>query len=84
MKKLKPKPKKKTLNPNLEDEIKGLHVDHTCALIVGNIRDVNSLNSTNVKLVKVLNRCNAIHILAKTFQLLIVECMDCPTPSSIT
>lgn len=46
-----------------------MHVDHTCALIVGNIRDVNSLNSTNVKLVKMLNRCNEIHILAKTFWL---------------
>jgi len=76
MKKLKAKPKKKTLNFNLKDEIKGSHINHTWALIVGNIRDVDSLNSANVKLVKILNRCNAVHILAKTFQTLIIECME--------
>ncbi len=76
--------KEKTLNPNLKDEIKGSHVDHTWALIVGIVKDDNSLNSANVKLVKVLNICNVVHFLAKTFWTLIIECMDCPTPSSIT
>jgi hypothetical protein len=46
--------------------------------MVGTIREANSLNSYNVKFVKLLNNLGVVHIVANKFQTPIARSMDCP------
>ncbi len=44
--------------------------------IMGTFWNVNSSNSTNVNLLKILNRCNVVHIVANTSQIPIIGSID--------
>jgi hypothetical protein len=53
-------------------------MDLARVLIVGTVKEANSLNSYNVKLVKRLNNLGVVHIVANKFQTLIARSIDLP------
>jgi hypothetical protein len=59
-------------------------MDLAWALMVENIQEANLSNSSNVKLVKVLNNVSVVHIVPKTFKTPIIEFTYWASPSSIS
>lgn len=78
------KSKNEIVNLISKVEIKTSLVDHAWVGIMGTNRYVNSSNSTKVKLVEVMNRCGAAHIVIETFQTPTIGSIDCPNPFSIS
>jgi len=75
--------KNQTLNPKPRVNITTSPIDHEWVEIVGTTTNVNSSNSTKVKLVKVLNKFGVAHMY-NTSRTPTLGSTDYPTPSSIS